>query len=134
MSETPPPSVPGNQAAMKASERFISGLHHKGRPERKTDTTGIPYRETEPVCSRQKHWEQSLNFLDLLGTLHRGLLRIWLSRCRLLQWILHWQKNHLTPRFVDSFPLYLEGSTRYLETHRWYDRCLARTESNHHRL
>ena len=38
----PPGSLPGSQAATKASELLISGFVQSGRPEIKTDTTGTP--------------------------------------------------------------------------------------------
>ena len=39
----PPPSLPGSQAATNASDALISGLVHSGRPDRKTDTIGVPF-------------------------------------------------------------------------------------------
>ena len=41
-SATPRPSVPGSHAATKAFEALISGFTHSGRPDRNTDTTGMP--------------------------------------------------------------------------------------------
>ena len=36
------PSEPGSQAATKASDAFNSAFIHKGRPDNKTATTGMP--------------------------------------------------------------------------------------------
>ena len=41
-SAIPAPSVPGNQAATKASDALSSLFTHIGRPEINTDTTGMP--------------------------------------------------------------------------------------------
>jgi len=38
----PSPSLPGSQAATKASEWLSSLLTHAGRPDKNTVTTGIP--------------------------------------------------------------------------------------------
>ena len=43
ISETPPPSLPGNQAATNESELLISVFAHIGRPDKNTDTIGIPF-------------------------------------------------------------------------------------------
>ena len=48
-SAIPSPSLPGSQAATKASDALISGLTHSGRPDMKMLTVGTP-----AACSRRR--------------------------------------------------------------------------------
>jgi hypothetical protein len=72
-SVTPLPSVPGNQAATKASLRSISRFTHSGRPLSSTVTTGTPWPLTRSSTARSSGWRRACSSVlgapDVAGAL-----------------------------------------------------------------